>query len=261
MTLIAIIAILFFVSLIAVVWKTEQLNVDPLQDALTMLIRELASEGNTADAKQRFSELAAAQFDRFHIGHSPAPMLRLRLGHALANIMPEASKSEFKELERFLLSWEMPSYRSKMKPIASTLGENADLFLSYAREDQDAVRIIATRLVSAGFNIWWDDGIHAGALWDAEIEARLAASRAVIVLWSPYSSVSEWVRREAQYAKVTEKIVPAFIRKCRLPTDLADVQTIDLTRWDGNPNDAEWQKLISAAVRLGATNAQRTANF
>lgn len=260
MTLIAIIAILFLVSLIAMVWKTEQLNVDPLQDALTMLVRELASEGNTPDAKRRFSELAAAQFDRFHIGHLPAPMLRLRLGHALLNTKPQLSLSdlsdgEFKEMERFLQNWEMPSHRPETKTATNTLSENADLFLSYAREDQDAVRIVAAQLSSAGFKIWWDDGLHAGALWNPEIEARLAAACAVIVLWSPYSSVSEWVRREAQYAKASGKIVPAFIRKCRLPTDLADVQTIDLTQWDGSSADAEWQKLISAARRLSAANA------
>lgn len=262
MTLIAIIAILFLVSLIASIWKTEQLNVDPLQDALQMLVNELISDGITPEARQRFGELAAAHFHRFNLEHLPAPKLRLRLLHALSTLINRVPKAEFKEAERFLQRWEMPPYRpeqrSESEPVRRPLSGPADIFVSYAREDQGSIRIIVAQLESAGFSVWWDDGIHAGTQWDAEINKQLSASRAVVVLWSPYSSVSEWVRREAAHAKSNDKIVPAFIRRCRLPSDFSDVQTIDLTRWDGDASDTEWQKLLSAVAQLSGVGLSRS---
>ncbi len=262
MTLIAIIVVLFLVSVIAVVWKTEQLNVDPLQDALVMLVMELISDGNTPEARHRFSELAAAHFHRFNLGQSPSPKLRLRLLHALSTLVNGVSAAEFKEAERFLQKWEMPVYRPEHRAISDTvrrtLSGSADIFISYAREDQGSIRIIVAQLEAAGFSVWWDDGIHVGARWDAEINRQLSASRAVVVLWSPYSSVSEWVRREAGQAKANEKIVPALIRRCRLPSGFSDIQTIDLTRWDGDAADAEWQKLMSAVTQLSGVGLPRS---
>lgn len=254
MTLIAIIVVLFLVSVIAVVWKTEQLNVDPLQDLLHMLVSQLISDGNTPEAQQKFSELAAAYFHRFHMENLPTPKLRVRLLHALSLLVHTVPDAEFKATERYLYKWEMPPYRPEPRPapspVANKLSGPADIFVSYAREDQRSARMIVAQLTSAGFRVWWDDGIHAGAQWGAEINSQLLESKVVVVLWSPFSSASEWVRREATHAREHQKIVPVFIRRCQLPSDFAEIQTLDLSRWDGDTASFEWQKLVAAAAEL-----------
>lgn len=263
MTLIAIIVILFLVSVIAVVWKTEQLNVDPLQDNLHMLVSQLISDGNTPEARQKFSELATAYFHHFHMENLPTHKLRVRLLHALSLLVHTVPEAEFKATERYLYRWEMPPYRSEPRPppspVASKLSGPADIFVSYAREDQRSARMIVAQLTSAGFSVWWDDGIYAGTQWDEEINSRLLASKVVVVLWSPFSSASEWVRREATHAKEHQKIVPIFVRRCQLPSGFSDIQTLDLSRWEGDPASFEWQRLIAAAARLSGTELPRNS--
>lgn len=254
MTLIAIIVILFLISVIAVVVKTEQLNVDPLQDQLHMLVGQLIANGNTPEAQQKFSELAAAYFHRFHMEHLPVPKLRVRLLHALSLLVHTTPEAEFKAAERYLYRWEMPPYRPEPRPAPSPVATKpsgpADIFVSYAREDQRSARMIVAQLTSAGFSVWWDDGIHAGTQWDAEINNKLLASKAVIVLWSPFSAASEWVRREATHARERQKLVPVFIRRCQLPSDFSEIHTLDLSRWDGDTSSFEWLKLVATAAEL-----------
>lgn len=256
MTLIAIIVILFLISVIAVVWRTEQLNVDPLQDQLQVLVAELVSADFSPEAKRRFSELAAAYFHRFRLDHLPTPKLRLRLVHALSTLMHRLPAAQFKKAEKYFLTWEMPPFtppRHGHPRTAPTSSGTADIFVSYAREEASAVRIIVAQLQASGLSIWWDDGIETGSRWSDAINERLTSSKAVVVLWSPLASVSEWVKREAEYAKANNKLVPVFIRKCQLPGDFGEIQTLDLSRWHGHTEDAEWQKLIAAVSRLSGS--------
>ena len=73
----------------------------------------------------------------------------------------------------------------------------ADIFLSYKKED----RVIAERLVAAlrkaGKSVWWDDALNPQQAWDAMIEREIAAAAYVVVLWTPRSVTSDWVRSEA----------------------------------------------------------------
>jgi len=229
-----------------------------------MLVGQLVSDGNTPEAQQKFSELAAAYFHRFHMENLPAAKLRVRLLHALSLLVHTIPKAEFKATERYLSKWEMPPYRPEPRPAPSPVLSKpsgpADIFVSYAREDQRSARMIVAQLTSAGFRVWWDDGIHAGAQWDAEINGQLVASRAVVVLWSPFSSASEWVRREATHAREHQKIVPVFIRKCQLPSDFSEIHTLDLSRWDGDPASFEWQKLVAAAANLSGAELPRNSD-
>ena len=50
------------------------------------------------------------------------------------------------------------------------------IFISYAAEDRERVRILAEAIESAGFTVWWDRRIEPGQSFDREIERELGAA-------------------------------------------------------------------------------------
>ena len=93
----------------------------------------------------------------------------------------------------------------------------ADIFISYKKEDFASAERVATALRGEGFSVWWDDGLTPKAAWDATVEGEIAAAASVVVLWSPRSVASDWVRTEAHYAQDKGKLVPVMIETCTLP--------------------------------------------
>ena len=76
----------------------------------------------------------------------------------------------------------------------------ADVFISYARVDKARVAPLVAAIEAEGWSVWWDPEISAGQLFDDQIEAELAAARCVLVVWTPASVASRWVRGEAREA-------------------------------------------------------------
>lgn len=70
------------------------------------------------------------------------------------------------------------------------------IFISYAREDQDYTRKLADHLHQRGFDVWVDDRIDFGDDWWDTIVENLRASDALVVVMTPESHKSKWVRRE-----------------------------------------------------------------
>ena len=87
----------------------------------------------------------------------------------------------------------------------------ADVFVSYKREDNAIDGRVVTALQESGVSVWWDDGITPRQAWDTEIELAISAASTVVVLWSPRSVVSDWVRTEAHYGKDRGKLVPVIV--------------------------------------------------
>jgi tetratricopeptide (TPR) repeat protein/TolB-like protein len=119
-----------------------------------------------------------------------------------------------------------------------------DIFLSYKREDHARARQIVLALRRTGRTVWWDEGLTPRQAWDATIEQEIAAAASVIVLWSPRSVASDWVRSEAHYAQNHSKLVPVLIESCTVPLAFMLKQSIDLSHWRGSPNDPAWRRLI-----------------
>ena len=92
-----------------------------------------------------------------------------------------------------------------------------DIFLSYARTDQSIARKFADSLGMEGFAVWWDASLRSGETFDEVIEKELRDAKAVVVLWSPRSVASRWVRAEATLADRRNKLVPAMIEPCDRP--------------------------------------------
>ena len=125
-----------------------------------------------------------------------------------------------------------------------------DVFISYSREDRTTARRFAERFADAGYSVWWDAALHAGETFDEVIETALKAAKAVVVLWSPRSVTSRWVRAEATLADRRNKLVPVIIEACDRPIIFELTHTTDLSHWDGATKDTAWQCVVKDVDRL-----------
>jgi hypothetical protein len=82
------------------------------------------------------------------------------------------------------------------------------VFISYSHADADYAHNLADKLQSNGFNVWIDARLDYGSQWPHEIQTRLDACDAFILVMSPRSFASEWVQSELQRAK--RKLKPIF---------------------------------------------------
>jgi len=129
----------------------------------------------------------------------------------------------------------------------------ADVFVSYKREDNEIANRVVTALRESGISVWWDDGITPRQAWDTEIEQAISAAATVVVLWSPRSVTSEWVRTEAHYGKDRGKLVPVLVEPCTIPIAFTLNQTVNLTTWNGRREDKQWRKLLTWITDLTST--------
>jgi formylglycine-generating enzyme required for sulfatase activity len=129
----------------------------------------------------------------------------------------------------------------------------ADIFISYKKEDSAGAERVAAALRAEGFSVWWDDGLTPKAAWDAMLEQEITAAASVVVLWSPRSVSSEWVRTEAHYGQDRAKLVPVMIETCILPLAFMLRQTINLSTWQGDRADRQWRKLVTWIADLVST--------
>jgi hypothetical protein len=125
-----------------------------------------------------------------------------------------------------------------------------DIFLSYARQDRGVARMFAEALGDEGFKVWWDASLHSGETFDEVIEQRLREAKAVVVLWSPRSVASRWVRAEATQADRRNKLVPAMIEHCDRPVIFELTHTADLCDWTGDVTDIHWRSFMDDLRRM-----------
>jgi len=114
------------------------------------------------------------------------------------------------------------------------------IFLSYNREDRTAAEHFAQALEALGHEVWWDAGLRVGEAYDEVTEAALRGASAVVVLWSPRSVASRWVRAEATLAQRLGTLFPVMIEPCERPVMFELTQTADLIRWNGRSDDPAW---------------------
>ncbi len=122
----------------------------------------------------------------------------------------------------------------------------ADVFVSYARSDKARVAPLVSAIKTAGWTVWWDSEISPGQEFDREIEAELAAARAVLVVWSPASVTSRWVRGEARAGAERGILVPVRFEGATLPIDARAIYTTDLDGWENDARNTQIQELLRA---------------
>ena len=83
----------------------------------------------------------------------------------------------------------------------------------------------------------------------SQITAELKAATAVLVVWTPTSVASRWVRGEAREAAERGILVPVRFDGADLPIDVRAIHTTDLDGWGGNPENPAVQDLLRALGR------------
>ena len=122
----------------------------------------------------------------------------------------------------------------------------ADVFVSYARNDKARVAPLVAAIEAQGWAVWWDPEITPGQEFDSQIDAELQAATAVLVVWTPTSVGSRWVRGEAREAADRGVLVPVRFEGARLPMDVRAIHTTDLDSWGEDPSSAPFQDLLRA---------------
>ncbi|MGH6911446.1 MAG: TIR domain-containing protein, partial [Phenylobacterium sp.] len=126
----------------------------------------------------------------------------------------------------------------------------SDVFISYARSTAEQAASIAAALASQGYAVWRDNEILANRAFADEIEERLTQSKSVVVLWSAEAVKSQWVRSEADRARLDNKLVQITLDGTRLPMPFDQIECADLSKWTGDRADPEWCNVLSCVAEL-----------
>ena len=130
----------------------------------------------------------------------------------------------------------------------------AQIFLSYAREDEKKVENLYQKLSDAGFKPWMDKkDILPGEQWKPRIPQAIQRSDFFLVCLSANSVDKRgWIQKEIKKAldiwqEMLDSdiyLIPVRLEDCRVPERLSDFQWVNLFKEDG------WTRLVEA-IRVG----------
>jgi adenylate cyclase len=126
----------------------------------------------------------------------------------------------------------------------------SQVFISYARSDEPRSVGVADALRTAGYQVWRDDELPAHRAYADVINERLEAAKAVVVLWSAEAAKSQWVRAEADAARMAGTLVQATLDGTIPPLPFNQIQCADLRDWNGGPDAPGWRKLVASVATL-----------
>ena len=137
-----------------------------------------------------------------------------------------------------------------------------DVFLSYSREDLERARDIATALETEGWSVFWDRRLPPGRSYKDYLEEKLDSCRVVIVLWSPHSVESHWVKTEAAHGhdRTPPALLPIMISETKIPLSFSILACLGLFRMEARRTRDAFNRLLAAIhgwcreMRLRAPN-------
>ncbi|HLY78535.1 MAG TPA: TIR domain-containing protein, partial [Caulobacteraceae bacterium] len=137
-----------------------------------------------------------------------------------------------------------------LTPTTEAAGLGSDIFISYARSTEAQARRVSEALQGLGYSVWRDDQLPAHRSYVEVIQERLAAAKAVVVIWSAEAARSEWVQSEADRARADRKLVQASVDGAALPMPFDRIQCADLEGWAGAADAPGWRKLLASIAEL-----------
>ncbi len=120
----------------------------------------------------------------------------------------------------------------------------ADIFLSYAREDEARIEPLVTAFQEQGWSVFWDRHIPAGQSWRSHIGEALRDAKCVVVVWSRHSVSSRWVMEEAEEGQQRGNLVPVLLEAVDLPIGFRGVQAGDLRDWQPDRPSPQFAQLV-----------------
>jgi len=118
-----------------------------------------------------------------------------------------------------------------------------DVFISYSRRDQEMVAVLARAIEAEGYDVWWDVELPPHESYGDVITAKIGATRAAVVVWSPDAVASEWVRAEADMARNQRKLIQTSLGNTMPPLPFNQIQYADLDGWRGEADHPGWGKV------------------
>ena len=133
-----------------------------------------------------------------------------------------------------------------------------EIFISYSRRDQEFVTRLASDLDAQVAGVWFDQSsIQLGEKWHDEIMEGIRDCKAFILVLSPDSMESHYVREEVNKAlELGKTIFPVIYRAAdwtgEFGTLVKEVQTLDLRSGSYTDN---FHKLVDGLMEAGAGRA------
>lgn len=135
------------------------------------------------------------------------------------------------------------------------------IFISYAHIDKETAESVSRHLQDLGYDVWIDTRrLRGGSVWSKEIELGIINCDVFLLMISPHSMKSKYVRKEIRMAidkskyLVTLKIEHAEIPKS-LKSPLADIQWVDYEQSD-------WESRLLVALENNITDqSEQTRRF
>lgn len=133
-----------------------------------------------------------------------------------------------------------------------------EIFISYSRRDQEFVTRLASDLNAQVAGVWFDQSsIQLGEKWHDEIMEGIRDCKAFILVLSPDSVESRYVREEVNKAlELGKTIFPVIYRPANwtgeFETLVKEVQTLDLRSGSYTDN---FHKLVDGLIEAGAGRA------
>lgn len=124
------------------------------------------------------------------------------------------------------------------------------VFISFKTEERQAAAQLKTALEAGGFSVWWQESIQCGREWHADIDAAILAAGCIVVLWSPASILSPWVRHEASQAVARGIYTPVRLVPMAIGSPFDRIQATDMFGWSGDSNHPGLLRLLARANQL-----------
>jgi hypothetical protein len=117
------------------------------------------------------------------------------------------------------------------------------VFLSYSRLDHEVGERVIAGLRGIGVDCWWDEDMP-GVPWQEELERQINELGALVVLWTPTSKNSKFVRAEAALALSADKLINVLIGLPQPPFPFNGINGLPLDGWTGREPHNGWKRLV-----------------
>ncbi len=131
----------------------------------------------------------------------------------------------------------------------------ADVFISYKREERQAVERLAQELRRLGLDVWFDASLNAGEAFSDEIDREARAAKTILVCWSPAARASDWVKSEALIGFTNKKLAACYAAGpdgFDPPAPFNSIHAEDLRAWlsAASPTHAGWKSVLRRIGKL-----------
>ena len=136
----------------------------------------------------------------------------------------------------------------------------ADVFISYAHQDEKRAKRVAGLLEKKGLSIWWDRHIPPGKTWDEVIGTALDEAECVVVLWSANSIKSDWVKEEASRGATRGAMVPVIFDHVASPLGFGRIEAAQFSDCEEDNDHPEVQSFLAAVKARVEAGDRREPN-